>query len=425
MNCYVKVYGCQMNAADAHLVSRLLDQSGISEVGQTDAADAVVLLTCSVRQHAEDRAAGFARTMRGEGKKVIIAGCMGRLRGSELIERGFADHVLGPDDYRHIPSILLEESCDLTSPQNLETYADLLPAPTNSVTASLAVMRGCNNYCAYCVVPYARGSERSLPYPAIERQVKHMVDGGAREIFLLGQNVLAYRHDDLSFINLLEQVSRIPGVQRLAFLTSHPRDLTIDTIRRMSVLPDLLHFFHLPLQSGSDSVLERMGRGYSMSGYEEKIAWVREVFPDVYMTTDLMVGFPGESETDYLATVDAVNRIGFDFAYMFAYSERPGTSAALMPDQVPVLERKRRLAELIQTQNAHTRKRAERMVGVETEIFVVGPAPRGGGAMLAEMKNYRSVILKKSAPLGKRLKARLVGLEGWSLVAEPVAKEVA
>lgn len=423
MNCYVRVYGCQMNAADSHLVAGLLSQAGINQVEQSSSADAVVLLTCSVRQNAEDRARGFARTMRGEGRKVILAGCMGSLRGEELVRAGIADHVVGPDEYRLIPSLILDNEVNLVTPEDLETYADLLPSGISPVTASVPIMRGCGNFCSYCVVPFARGPERSLPLDAVERQVLSVIEQGAREITLLGQNVLAYRHNGMGFVDVLERVSGIDGVERLSFLTSHPRDLSRDMIARMSRIPNLLHFFHLPLQSASDRVLVRMNRGYDLSSYEEKIAWVREAFPDVYLTTDLMVGFPGETEADFGLTLDAVDRIGFDFAYMFAYSERPGTGAAVMAGKVSVAERRRRLSVLIQYQNRHTRARTSSLVGRKEEIFVTAPAPRGGGAMLAQLKNSRPVILKQTARLGELINARLVGVSGWTLLAEPVAKE--
>lgn len=425
MNCFLKVYGCQMNAADSHLVSRLLADAGIREVSESSEADSVVLLTCSVRQHAEDRARGFARSMRGQGKKVILAGCMGRLRGKALIEEGVADFVLGPDSYRKIPGLLLDQDNFDIPPDSLETYGDLLPAADSSVSASLSVMRGCNNFCTYCVVPYARGPQRSIPYPDLEKQIRYLISQGIREILLLGQNVLAYRHGDMKLIELLERAARLEGLDRLGFLTSHPRDLSCDMIRRMADIPQLLHFFHLPLQSASDRVLKQMRRGYSLAEYEQKIAWVRSAFPDAYLTTDLMVGFPGESEGDFELTLDAVRRIGFDFAYMFAYSERPGTRAADMAGKLPVPERKRRLAELIGCQNEFTRRSAERLVGTEEEVFVTAPAPRGKGAMLAGLKNYRPVILNHTARLGQRLRARLVGLRGRSVLAEPLAKEVA
>jgi len=425
MDCFLKVYGCQMNAADSHLLSRLLADAGIREVSEPSEAQAVVLLTCSVRQHAEDRAWGFARTMRGLGKKVILAGCMGKLRGNELVLEGAADFVLGPDSYRRIPGLLLDQDGFDTPPDSLETYGDLLPATDSSVSASLSVMRGCNNFCTYCVVPYARGPERSIPYPDLERQLRYLLDQGVKEIFLLGQNVLAYAYEDMGPIELLERAARLEGLDRLGFLTSHPRDLSYEMIRRMADIPQLLHFFHLPLQSASDRVLKQMRRGYGLAEYEEKIGWVRSAFPDVYLSTDLMVGFPGESEEDFELTLDAVRRIGFDFAYMFAYSERPGTKAADMAEKVPVAERKSRLAELIDRQNEVTRRRAEGLVGTEEEVFVAAPAPRGKGAMLAELKNYRPVILNHTARLGQRLQARLVGLRGRSIIAEPLAKEVA
>jgi tRNA-2-methylthio-N6-dimethylallyladenosine synthase len=426
MDCFLKVYGCQMNAADSHLVSRLLADAGINEVADARKARAVVLLTCSVRQHAEDRAAGFARSMRGQGKKVIVAGCMGKLRGKELVEEGIADFVLGPDDYRRIPGLLLgQEPTTGTPPESLETYSDLLPAGYSSISASLSIMRGCNNYCTYCVVPYARGPQRSIPYPDLEAQLRYLLDNGVKQIFLLGQNVLAYRYEDMGFVDLLERLVRLEGLERVGFLTSHPRDLSCEMIQRMARIPQLLHFFHLPLQAASDRILSSMQRGYTLADYEQKIAWVRSAFPDVYLTTDLMVGFPGETRKDFELTLDAVRRIGFDFAYMFAYSERPGTEAAKMLAQVPVPERKRRLAELIEYQNERTRRSAARLLGAEEEVFVTAPAPRGNEAMLAELKNYRPVILNHTARLGQRLQVRLVGLQGWSIIAEPVAKEVA
>lgn len=411
-----------MNAADAHLVSRLLQDAGIREVEVSAEADAVVLLTCSVRQHAEDRARGFARTMRGEGKKVIVAGCMGQLRGEELIKEGIADFALGPDEYRRIPDILLG-SRELSEVEGLETYSDLLPVDTGGVSASQAIIRGCENYCTYCVVPYARGRERSIPYQAFERQVRHLVDTGVKEIFLLGQNVLAYKHDNLRFIDILERVAGIDGVERIGFLTSHPRDLDYETVQRMAAIPELLHFFHLPLQSASDRVLGMMNRGYTVSDYAERVNWVRRAFPDAYLTTDILVGFPGETREDFEITLDAMERFQFDFAYMFAYSERSGTEAARMENQVPVSERQKRLATLIEKQSEITRLRSQRWVGRSEELFVTAPAPRGEG-MLTEMKNHRSVILNHTARPGERVRAKLVGVSGWSVLAEPAVKEV-
>ncbi|MBD3286864.1 MiaB/RimO family radical SAM methylthiotransferase [candidate division WOR-3 bacterium] len=422
MDCYIKVYGCQMNAADAHLVSRLLADGGIEEVEDSQHADAVVLLTCSVRRHAEDRAQGFARTMRGEGKKVIVAGCMGRLRGEELVKEGIADYVLGPDEYRKIPRILKDSEVSDTV-EELETYSDLLPVDSGGVSASFAIMRGCNNYCTYCVVPFARGPERSVPYEALERQVKYLVDKGVKEVFLLGQNVLAYAHDDLRFADIVEKVSRIEGVERTGFLTSHPRDLDYEPVQRMADIPELLHFFHLPLQSASDKILGMMNRRYTISDYSERINWVRQTFPDAYLTTDILVGFPGETAEDFRMTLDALKRFDFDFAYMFAYSERPGTKAVRMASQEPKEERLRRLSEVIEVQTRITRRRAETWVGRNEDLFVTAPAPRRRG-MLAEMKNHRSVILNHTARPGDFVQARLVGVKGWSVIAEPAVKEV-
>ncbi len=424
MDCYVKVYGCQMNQSDSELVARLLADAGINQVRTPEEAGSVVLLTCSVRQHAEGRAAGFARTMRGMGKRVIVAGCMAQLRARELLEDGIADFVVGPDEYRRIPDIVLSaDGYSESVTDSLETYADLLPLTQSPVSASLSVIRGCNNYCAYCVVPYARGAERSIPYPALEKQAAALAAQGASELFLLGQNVLAYNWNGMGFVELLERLSRLDGLERLGFLTSHPRDLTRDMLVRMSSIPGFLHFFHLPLQSGSDRVLRGMRRGYTFSEYESKASQVRELFPNSYLTTDILVGFPGESEEDFQLTLDGVERIGFDFAYMFAYSPRPGTEAASMKDQIPLSERKLRLAALIELQNRKTRQRVRRLIGREEEVFVTAFAPRGEGAMLAALTNNRSVILNKKTRLGERLRVRLVGVEGWTLLAEPVGKE--
>jgi tRNA-2-methylthio-N6-dimethylallyladenosine synthase len=422
VNCYIKVYGCQMNAADSSILSRLLADSGIHETPDETDADVVVLLTCSVRQHAEERASGFARTMRGMGKKVVVAGCMGKLRARELVDSGIADYVLGPDEYRLLPGLLTGKTSKGAG--DFETYADLLPSAAGSVSSSIAIIRGCNNFCTYCVVPYARGPERSIPYESIERQVRHFVEHGAKEIFLLGQNVLAYNHDGTKFVDILERLSCIDEVERLGFITSHPRDLSRRDLERMAGFPKLLAFFHLPLQSASENVLAAMHRGYSLEMYEMKVAWIRELFSNPYITTDLLVGFPGETTRDFQATLDAVERIGFDFAYMFAYSERPGTAAQNMSCKIADSEKRRRLRLLIDHVNSIARERASRLVGSEEEIFITAPAPRGDGDMLAELRNHRSIIFKQTAVPGERLFARIVRLEGLTLLAEPSKKEV-
>lgn len=426
VNCFIKVYGCQMNAADSSLLSGILAGAGITETLSEKDAESVVVLTCSVRQHAEDRAKGFARTMRGEGKKVVVAGCMAQLRGDSLIREGVADYVAGPDQYRMIPSFIKEQEMQARNPDfdELETYSDLLPSFKNSVSESLAIMRGCNNYCSYCVVPYARGPERSVPYQSIERRIRRFLDCGAKEVFLLGQNVLAYGDAGKRFIDLLERLSGLSGLERIGFLTSHPRDLDKETVRRMAAIPNLLHFFHLPLQSASDKVLSLMNRGYTMADYEERVAWVRETFEKPYITTDILVGFPGETQEDFQYTLDAIERIGFDFAYMFAYSERPGTRACEMSAKVSQEERQERLCVLIEHANAIARKKASCLVGSEEEIFITAPAPRGDGAMLAGLRNHRSIVFKQKARPGERLRARIVRLEGFTLLAEPLTKDV-
>jgi tRNA-2-methylthio-N6-dimethylallyladenosine synthase len=350
-----------MNLYDGELVSRLLTQEGFALTSSIEEAQVILFNTCSVRDHAEKRVLGRIQTLSGLKRKrpgliLGVLGCMGQRLGEDL--RNIApgvDLVLGPDAYRALPQ-LLKAKLDGGNGHHYfcagdadETYGDILPQRRAGVNAFVAIMRGCNNFCSYCIVPYARGRERSRPVEEILNEIRAAVADGFPEVTLLGQNVNSYRWGEVDFPGLLQEVDRIEGLARIRFMTSHPRDLGDKLISVMARGGKLCPSLHLPVQSGSDRILEMMGRGYTRVEYLKKVAQLRREVTDLTLSTDLLCGFPGEKNDDFGQTLELMEEAAFDSAFTFKYSPRPGTNAANMRDDVPEavkIERLYRLLEL-------------------------------------------------------------------------------
>lgn len=418
-----------MNVYEAGVVRRVLADSGFVETSDEADADVLLMMTCSVRSHAEARAIGRLgafRALRSErpGTVIGVLGCMAQRHGRGLVDNERVDMVVGPDCYLRLPELLHRlqagEAGLLATDLDGQTYDSVRPGTDNAHRAFVTVMRGCNNHCAYCVVPYVKGRERSRSRADVLDEVRRLVDDGVREVTLLGQNVLAYRDAATDFVGLLEGVGRVANGVRVRFLTSHPRDLDRRVLTAMRDITAVCPTLHLPVQSGSDRVLGLMNRGYTRDEYLAKVELARELVPDLFLSTDIIVGFPSETEPEFDDTLQLVQRVGFDTAYMFRYSSRPGTPATALEPRVSQADSGRRLSRLIEVQNRTTLERARELLGTAQEVLVESPSPRGRG-WLGRTRNGRMVVIHGSVAPGELVTCRVTGVSGWTPVAEVVA----
>jgi tRNA-2-methylthio-N6-dimethylallyladenosine synthase len=417
-----------MNVYEAGVVRRILTDAGFAEVEREAEADVLLMMTCSVRSHAEQRALGRIGSFRAlrsarPGRVIGVLGCMAQRHKETLVKDHGVDVVVGPDEYLRLPELLAQARSGRTglvaALLSEECYEHVAPRPDGSFTAFVTVMRGCDNCCSYCIVPYVKGRERSKPFARVLAEIESLLDAGVRDVTLLGQNVLAYRDNGHDFPALLRAVSGIAGRTRVRFLTSHPRDLTEKVVRAMAELSNVCPSLHLPLQSGSDRILKLMNRGYTRAEYLKKIELCRRLLPDLALSTDVLVGFPSETESDFSDTLSVVQSVRFDSAYMFRYSLRPGTKAAQMHPKVSEADSGRRLARLIEVQNRITREWNAAMVGEKHELLIEGPSPRGEG-FLGRTRSGKVVIVNGPVRAGETAVGRVTHLNGWTPVAEPV-----
>ena len=385
---YIETYGCQMNVADTEIVFSILGKAGYTKTEDINEADVIMANTCSIRDNAEQRIWGridfFNLQKRARpGVIVGILGCMAERLKESLLESGKVDVVAGPDAYRKLPGLL--EAVSDGHPQidvllsREETYGDISPVrmDRNGVSAFISIMRGCKNVCSYCVVPYNRGAERSLDFHTIVREACECCRAGYKEITLLGQNVDSYRYGDVDFAGLLAMVAEAVPQMRLRFSTSNPQDISDQVLSTMASHPNICHHIHLPVQSGSDRILEKMRRRYSREWYLSRVDKIREILPDCAISTDVIAGFCSETEEDHKDTLSIFEKVGFDAAYMFYYSERPGTLAARKyPDDVDQATKTRRLEEIIALQNRLSLESNRRDVGKKFRVLVEGPSKK-------------------------------------------------
>ncbi len=390
---YIETYGCQMNVGDSEVIFSILGKEGYQRTETMDDADVILANTCSVRDNAEQRIWGrievfHKRKEKRPGVVVGIVGCMAERLKDKLLDTRKVDLVAGPDSYRTLPSLLRDISPD--KPQinvmlsHEETYADIVPVRTdrNGVSAFISIMRGCNNACSYCVVPYTRGAERSRDPKSIVEEARDVFSKGYKEVTLLGQNVDSYdwrpsEGEGCDFPKLLEMVARISPELRVRFATNHPKDISDRLIETMARYDNICNHIHLPVQSGSDRILEKMRRRYTAKWYLDRVARIREVLPGCGITTDVIAGFCSETEEDHRQTLDLFREVGFDYAYMFYYSERPGTLAARRyPDDVPLEVKTRRLNEIIALQSELSLKSNQDDIGKTFRILVEGPSKK-------------------------------------------------
>jgi tRNA-2-methylthio-N6-dimethylallyladenosine synthase len=410
---YIETYGCQMNVADSEVVISILTDAGFKTSDNINDADLILVNTCSIRENAEQRIWRRLKAisyLKKKNKGIIIGllGCMAeRLKEKVLEEDHFVDIVAGPDSYRELPLLVVEAESGHKAVNVLlsheETYADISPVrlDKNGVSSFVSIMRGCNNMCAYCVVPYVRGSERSRDPDTVLREVTGLFNSGYREVTLLGQNVDSYRWDknglNIGFPELLEKVAGINPLLRVRFSTSHPKDISDELLKTISRYNNICRHIHLPAQSGSNRILKLMNREYTREWYMNRISVIRTLIPDCSISTDMISGFCTETEEDHQASLSLMEWAGFDFAYMFKYSQRPGTRAARKnKDNVPEVIKTKRLNEIISLQNKLSALSKKNDVGKVFEVLIEGYSKRSSEYLSGRTTQNKVVVFPKS-----------------------------
>ena len=403
---FIETYGCQMNFADSEVVAAVMKMADYELCETLDEADAIFINTCSIREHAEVKAMSrleFFRQLKRKKKNLIVGviGCMAERMQKELLEHPAVDVVAGPDSYLDLPNLIAqaeqgEKSINIDLSLT-ETYKDVLPQRIggNKISGFVSIMRGCNNFCSYCIVPYTRGRERSRPYNSILNEVQDLYNRGYKEVTLLGQNVNSYNYEGLNFASLLENLAKaIPGI-RIRFTTSHPKDMSEETIIVISKYPNLCKQIHLPVQSGSSRILKLMNRKYTREWYLERIALIRKHIPDCGISTDMFTGFHSETEEDHQQTLSLMREVGYDSAFMFKYSERKGTYASKnLPDDVPEEVKLRRLQEMIDLQMELSLQSNKKDIGKEFEVLVEGYSKRSKDQLSGRTSQNKVVLFE-------------------------------
>lgn len=422
---YIETYGCQMNLVDSEIVMAMLEERGYHRAETPEAAQLILVNTCAVREHAENRVIQRIRRFQplreaDSTRRVGVLGCLSRHAADELSrELPFVDWIMGPDVYRRLPGMLAEGDGEVplvlpNGPAD-ELYDDVLPSRREGVNAWVTITRGCNNHCTYCVVPAVRGEERHRPAMSILHEVEQAVEQGHVQITLLGQNVNSYRHEGADFASLLRQVARVPGLKRLRFITSHPKDLSDRLLDVMAAENVICPELHLPLQAGSDRILKRMNRRYTAEHYMELARKARRRVPDLLLSTDIIVGFPGETHEEYLGTRRIVREIGYDDAFVYKYSERPNTPAAKLEDDVPESEKVRRLMEINDIVRESGVARRREQIGRTLPVLIEGPSTRDPEEMMGRTPAGHVVVVPTHAAAGDEIMVTIEELAGYTL----------
>jgi tRNA-2-methylthio-N6-dimethylallyladenosine synthase len=427
MKFYIETYGCQMNVSDSELVHSILVDSGYEPAKDIDEADILLFNTCSVREHAEQRVLGRISNERHRKKakpwfKIVLLGCMAQRIGQRLVHEDLGiDYAVGVDQYKALPHILSRETGSALDFNSTEIYEELMPVHHASRCAYVTIMRGCNNFCSYCIVPHVRGRERSRPYTDILHDVQNALNQGSRDISLLGQNVNSYHFRDMSFPMLLHRLSiDAPDMYRLRFVTSHPKDLSDELVEEMKSNPKICEHIHLPLQSANNEILKRMNRSYSFERYMDRIRALRNAMPEISLTTDLIAGFPGETDAQFEDTLSAMRAIEYDYAFCFKYSEREGTRAASFTEQIPEEIRLERLQRMIELQREITLKKFRAQIGKTVEIYVEDFSKKSKAQVSGKTRDFKIAVLPgDSSMIGKLVKARVEGASAGTLLCGP------
>lgn len=425
---FIETYGCQMNVADSEVVASIMDTAGYEMADALETADVVMLNTCSIRDNAEQKIFTRLGTLRkSKGLIIGVIGCMAERIGEELIRDHGVQFVAGPDSYMDLPNLLAQ--CELGEKainvqlSTTETYQDILPARIGkAISGFVSIMRGCNNFCSYCVVPYTRGRERSREVESILNEVRDLEKRGYKEVTLLGQNVNSYNYEGLTFPQLLERVADTVPEMRIRFTSSHPKDMSDETLEVIARHKNLCKFIHLPVQSGSNHILEIMNRKYTREWYLERIAAIRRILPEATIGTDVFCGFHDETEEDHRQTLSLMREVGFDTAFMFKYSERPGTYASkFLQDNISEEVKVRRLNEIIALQNELSLESNKRDIGKTVEVLVEGYSKRSHDQLYGRTSQYKTVVFPRAGRhIGEIIQVRITECSSATLKGEVV-----
>lgn len=435
---YIETYGCQMNVADSEVVASVMQMAGYESTASLDDADAVFLNTCSVRDNAEQKILHRLDALDAVRRKrpliIGVLGCMAERVKEELLEKHHADLVAGPDAYLSLPDLVAQAetghkaiNIELST---TETYRDVVPQRLHGarIGGYVSIMRGCNNFCHYCIVPYTRGRERSRDVESILREVRDLRDRGFKEVTLLGQNVNSYIAPSPSgtaggsFPELLRAVAlEAPGM-RIRFTTSHPKDMSDETLRVIAEMPNVCKHIHLPVQSGSDRILKLMNRKYTRAWYMDRVEAIRRIIPDCGLSTDIFVGYHSETEEDHQLSLSLMREVQYDSAFMFKYSERPGTYASKhLPDDVPEEEKIRRLNELIQLQTDISAQQNKKDEGREFNVLLEGFAKRSREQLMGRTEQNKAVVIAKgNHHIGQTVRVKIIGSTSATLLGETI-----
>ena len=437
---FIETYGCQMNVADTEVVASIMEMDGYIITDKEDDADAIFVNTCAIRENAEQRVIHrleYFNSMKRkrDGKLIIgVLGCMAERVKEVLIEEHHADLVIGPDSYMDLPNLISAaeqgEKAINVELSKTETYKDVMPLKIggSNISGFISIMRGCNNFCTYCIVPYTRGRERSRDAESILNELEDLKKNGFKEVILLGQNVNSYLYSDgnrtIDFPDLLEMVANHAPEMRVRFMTSHPKDMTNKTLHTIANHKNICNFIHLPIQSGSSRMLKLMNRKYDREWFLERIEAIRKIIPGCGLSTDIMCGFHSETEEDHQETLSLMREVIFDSAFMFKYSERPGTFASKkLSDNIPEEIKKRRLQEIIDLQREHMELSNQRDVGKEFEVLIEGYSKRSRDQFFGRTDESKVVVFdKKSHKMGQTIRVKINGYTSATLLGESIVE---
>ena len=439
---YIETYGCQMNVADSEVVAAIMQTADCEITDHIEEAQIVILNTCSIRENAEQKVQHRLQELRGgrnrkkDNRLIGVIGCMAERMGEELTHDWGVDFVAGPDAYMDIPNLLAQ--CEQGLPavsielSTTETYREVMPARIGKqISGFVSIMRGCNNFCSYCVVPYTRGRERSRDVESIKREVLDLQSKGYKEVTLLGQNVNSYLYKgtneageqiEVKFPTLLRIIAELVPEMRIRFTTSHPKDMSDETLEVIAQYPNLCRFIHLPVQSGSNRILKLMNRKYTREWYLDRIAAIRRILPDAAISTDVFCGFHSETVEEHQETLSLMREVGFDSAFMFKYSERPGTHAQKhLPDNISEEEKVRRLNEIIALQTELSLACNQREIGKTVEVLVEGYSKRSHDDMYGRTSQYKTVVFpREGRHIGELVKVQILEASAATLKGKVV-----
>ncbi|MDC0384214.1 tRNA (N6-isopentenyl adenosine(37)-C2)-methylthiotransferase MiaB [Candidatus Marinimicrobia bacterium] len=431
---HIDTYGCQMNVADSELVEAILISEGYKKSIDINSADAIFVNTCAIREQAEEKIhsqLGRYNLIKRKKPEILIGvlGCMAQNLKDDLLEnKPYIDIVLGPDSYRELPKILNQRKRILdsivdTKLSRYEVYQDLFPHRKGGANAWVSIMRGCDKFCTFCIVPFTRGRERSRNLESILQEAKDAVDNGYSEITLLGQNVNSYDYQNLKFHDLLEEVSKIKKLKRIRYTSPHPQDITEELLRVMAKHENICDYIHLPLQAGSNRILKRMNRTYTREHFISLVKMIREILPKVGISTDIIVGFPGETSKDFEETISLMHEVKFDSAFNFKYSSRPGTKASEYSERINDQEKKDRLQKIINLQKKHTLERNKILIGSIQDVLIEKESKLSATHWAGRTDSNKWVVFdKKNSQINKIVQVKIKEARGVTLHGELLNK---